>query len=125
MQKGFNKVIGMLDEMVKNLKKEKKMRTPKRHTAKNLCETHVCLRAREGMGGEGSEDMQKKCILTGDVLGTRAETAGLKEVLTILEGLVALLAEVSAVCTCTDSAHKGKSHNYVLVSVCLCVFTCV
>ena len=53
MQKGFNKVIGMLDEMVKNLKKEKKMRTPKRHTAKNLCETHVLGqgRGRDGKAG--------------------------------------------------------------------------
>ena len=40
MQKGFNKVIGMLDEMVKNLKKEKKMTTLKRCAAKNLYETH-------------------------------------------------------------------------------------
>ena len=40
MQKGFNKVIGMLDEMVKNLKKEKKMITPKRpYCEKSLLNT--------------------------------------------------------------------------------------
>ena len=42
--------------------------------------------------------MHKKSILTGDMLGTRAETAGLKEVLTILEGLVALLQESRSQC---------------------------
>ena len=59
MQKGFNKVIGMIDEMVKNLKKEKKMRTPKRHTAKNLCETHVLGQGRGRDGKEGRTCIKK------------------------------------------------------------------